>query len=114
MDDDATTTHLTELVIVMRDVLECPIPNRNCVAGVELQQDIVFIMKRLTSRILREFDMIDFLFASSFLGNSIKLYMECSALVIHNQSYMKHHVDFMNFCVRVLTDRVNHMDRDFY
>jgi len=106
--------HLTELVAIMRSVLECPIPNSNCVTGIQLQQDIVLVMKKFLFRLLREFDMINFLNASSFLGHSIKLYKECTVLIIYNQSYMRHHVDSTHMCVKAITDRVNEIERDFY
>lgn len=73
----------------MKDILNYPIPNKNCVVGDELQQDIVLVMEKCLNQLLEKLGAVKFLVAQSLLGTSINKYLECTLLITGNQIFMK-------------------------
>lgn len=97
----------------MQDILHYPIPNKNCVVGDQIQQDIVFIMEKYLNHLLEKLDTIRFLIAQSLLGVCINKYLECSMLIRSNQIFMKEQIDKTLCYAETLKYKVQKMHRNF-
>lgn len=97
----------------MEDILHYPIPNKHCVVGHQLQDDIYNVMEKCLIVLLKKIDETEFIQALSFLGKSIKKYMECVILITGNQTFMRYHVEMMSVNGDILKDKVRKMHRDF-
>lgn len=98
----------------MRDILQYPIPNRNCVAGEVLQEDIITLMQLFLTEIVRHLFSVKFLNAESALGTIIHKYTECIFLIKGNQMFMERHIGLVKFWYSILVDIVSSMDnKDF-
>jgi len=77
----------------MRDILHYPIPNKNCVVGDQLQQDIILVMEKFLNQLIEKLIADRFLIPQSLLGTSINKYLECIVLITGNQIFMKDQYD---------------------
>jgi len=100
-------------MLYMRDILHYPIPNKNCVVGDQLQQDIVLVMEKLLNQLLEKLGKIRSLAAQSLLGMSINKYLECTLLIFGNQTFMKHQIDKTLMFAETLKCRVRRIPRNF-
>lgn len=108
-----TPNELCEIITYMRDILHYPIPNKNCVVGDQIQEDIVLIMEKYLNQLLEKLSTTRILISQSLLGTSINKYLECSMLITGNQVFMKHQVERTLVFVETLKYKVNHMRRNF-
>lgn len=97
----------------MRDILHYPIPNKNCVVGDQLQQDIILIMEKSLNQLLEKLYETKYLIAHSLIGTSINKYLECTLLIIGNQIFMKHQIDRIVFFTEKLKNVVHKMPKNF-
>lgn len=103
---------LYEIISYMQDILHYPIPNKNCVVGDQLQQDIVFIMEKYFNRLLEKLNSIRFLVAQSLLGFCINKYLECLMLIKDNQIFMKEHVEKILCFAQTLKHKIKQKHRN--
>jgi len=89
LDLEVTPNELCEFITYMKDILNYPIPNKNCIVGNELQQDIVLVMEKCLNQLLEKLGAVKFLVAQSLLGTSINKYLECTLLITGNQMFMR-------------------------
>ncbi|CAI6344719.1 unnamed protein product [Macrosiphum euphorbiae] len=113
LDLEVTPNELCELVSYMRDILHYPIPNKNCVVGDQLQQDIVLVMEKLLNQLLEKLGFVHSLVAQSLLGMSINKYLECTLLIIGNQMFVKHQIDRTMMFADTLKYKVHRIPRNF-
>lgn len=113
LDLEVTPNELCEFMSYMRDILHYPIPNKNCVVGDQLQQDIVLVMEKLLNQLLEKLGMVRSLIAQSLLGMSINKYLECILLIIGNQTFMKQQIDKSLLFAETLKYKVQRMPRNF-
>ncbi|XP_060873301.1 protein Smaug homolog 2-like [Metopolophium dirhodum] len=113
LDLEVTPNELCEFMSYMRDILHYPIPNKNCVVGDQLQQDIVLVMEKLLNQLLEKLGKIRSLVAQSLLGMSINKYLECTLLIFGNQTFMKHQIDKTLMFAETLKCRVHRIPRNF-
>jgi len=113
LDLDVTPNELCELMSYMRDILHYPIPNKNCVVGDQLQQDIVHVMEKLLNQLLEKLGLNSFLVAQSLLGMSINKYLECTLLIIGNQTFMKHQIEKTLMFADTLKYKVHRIPKNF-
>ncbi|XP_025191727.1 protein Smaug homolog 2-like [Melanaphis sacchari] len=113
LDLEVTPSELCEYMSYMRDILHFPIPNKNCVVGDQLQQDIVLVMEKLLNQLLEKLGMVRSLVAQSLLGMSINKYLECILLIIGNQTFMKQQIDKSLLFSETLKYKVHRMPRNF-
>lgn len=113
MDLEVTPNELCELMSYMRDILHYPIPNKNCVVGDQLQQDIVLVMEKLLNQLLEKLGFVHSLVAQSLLGMSINKYLECTLLIIGNQMFVKHQIDKTMMFADILKYKVYRIPRNF-
>ncbi|XP_060862756.1 uncharacterized protein LOC132939546 [Metopolophium dirhodum] len=113
LDLEVTPNELCEFMSYMRDILHYPIPNKNCVVGDQLQQDIVLVMKKLLNQLLEKLGKIRSLVAQSLLGMSINKYLECTLLIIGNQTFMKQQIVQSLMFAETLKCRVYRIPRNF-
>lgn len=99
---EVTLNELCEIMTYMKDILHYPIPNKNCVIGNQLQEDIVHIMKKSLSQLLGKLTASRSLLITSLLGTSINKYLECTLLISENQIFTKNQVDFILFFAETL------------
>lgn len=104
---------LNEFILTMRELLELPIPNKHCVDNVDLQDDLVLVMRKCLYQLLKELGATKFLVSASFLGTSINKYLECVAMIVSNQLFMKDQVDSTVLYAETLKEKVMTMPRDF-
>lgn len=102
-----TVGELCDIISYMRDILQYPIPNRNCVADDELQQDIVLIMEKSLNHILGKLGTKKVLVARSLFGSTMNKYLECSTLIIDNVMFTKQQIDKILIFVETLRFRVH-------
>lgn len=114
LDGDISSMQLTEYILTVRELLELPIPNKHCVNNVELQNDLVLLMRKCLYQLLRELGATKYLVSASFLGTSINKYLECTLMIIANQLFMKDHIESTVMYAETLKEKVLMMDRDFY
>lgn len=74
-------------------ILHYPIPNKYCIVGDQLQQDIVLVMEKFMSQLLEKLGVIESFSAWSLLGASINKYLECALLIVGNHFFVKHQVE---------------------
>jgi len=110
---EVTPNELCEFMSYMRDILHYPIPNKNCVVGDQLQQDIVLVMEKLLNQLLEKLGTIRALVAQSLLGMSINKYLECILLIIGNQTFMKQQIDKSLMFAETLKYKVHRVPRNF-
>ncbi|CAI6360720.1 unnamed protein product [Macrosiphum euphorbiae] len=113
LDLEVTPNELCEFMSYMRDILHYPIPNKNCVVGDQLQQDIVLVMEKLLNQLLEKLGKIRSLAAQSLLGMSINKYLECTLLILGNQTFMKQQIDQTSMFAETLRCRVHRIPRNF-
>jgi hypothetical protein len=97
----------------MRDILHYPIPNKNCVVGDQLQQDIVLIMEKALNQVLEKLAASRILISLSLLGTTINKYLECSLLIIGNQTFMRHQIEKTTLLAETLKFKVNNVKKNF-
>lgn len=108
-----TESELCELLSYMRDILHYPIPNKNCIVGDQLQQDIIIIMEKLLKQLLEKLNLTTLLVGYSLIGSSINKYLQCSLLIAENRIFMKHQVDNIHIFADTLKRKVNQMPHNF-
>lgn len=108
-----TPNELCEYMTYMCDILHYPIPNKNCVVGDQLQQDIILIMEKSLNQILEHLYKTKFLVAQSLIGTSINKYIECTLLITNNQIFMKHQNDKIVFFGEKLKNVVHRIPKNF-
>ncbi|XP_060850700.1 uncharacterized protein LOC132929389 [Rhopalosiphum padi] len=113
LDLEVTPNELCEFMSYMRDILHYPIPNKHCVVGDQLQQDIVLVMEKLLNQLLEKLGMVRSLVAQSLLGMSINKYLECVLLIIGNQTFMKQQIEKSLMFAETLKYKVHRMPRNF-
>lgn len=97
----------------MREILHYPIPNKNCVVGDQLQNDIVLTMGKSLNQLKEKLGATRYLVSNSLLGTCINKYMECTFLIKGNQIFMKHQVEQILYFSETLKCIVNRMPRNF-
>lgn len=97
----------------MLDILHYPIPNKNCIAGSQLQETIACVMEKLLTQLLEKLSTIKFLVAQSLIGTSINKFLECTMLIIGNQTFMKEQVDKASDFAKKLKYQVRQMPKNF-
>lgn len=97
----------------MLDILHYPIPNKNCVVGDQLQQDIILIMEKSLNQIIEKLYDTNYLVANSLLGTSINKYLECTLLITSNQIFMKHQIDKIVLFTEKLKNVIYKMPKNF-
>lgn len=110
---EITPNELCEFITYMRDILHYPIPNKNCVVGDELQQDIVLIMEKFSAQLIEKLYATRYLVSHSLLGTSVNKYLECTLLISGNQIFMKNQIDKIIFFANKLKLLVHHMPKNF-
>lgn len=108
-----TPTELCEYTTYMRDILHYPIPNKNCVVGDQLQQDIACVLEKLLNQLLEKLGAIKFLVAQSITGTTINKFLECTLLITSNQVFMREQVDKSIIFAKMLKDKVRQMQKNF-
>lgn len=93
MDLDVTDNELCEFINYMYVILHYPIPNKNCIIGDELQQDIILVMEKFMKQLLEKLGVIESFSAHSLLGASINKYLECALLIVGNQFFVKKQIE---------------------
>lgn len=83
---------LCEFMTYMRDILNYPIPNNNCVVGDKLQQDIIVVMEKFLNQLMEKLRATKSLVAHSLLGTSINKYLECILLITKNPMFSEYQV----------------------
>lgn len=97
----------------MRDILHYPIPNKHCIVGDQIQEDIVTVMEKCLHHLLEKLKVTKTLISQSLLGTSINKFMECTMLITSNQIFMKNQFDRTQVLAETLKYKVNHMPRNF-
>lgn len=97
----------------MRDILHYPIPNKNCIAGDQLQENIVIVMEKCLNHLIEKLRLTKILISQSLLGTSINRFIECTMLITSNQMFMKNQFDRTQVLAEMLKYKVNHMPRNF-
>ncbi|CAI6368371.1 unnamed protein product [Macrosiphum euphorbiae] len=113
LDLEVTPNELCEFMSYMQNILHYPIPNKNCVVGDQLQQEIVLVMEKLLNQLLEKLGKIRSLAAQSLLGMSINKYLECTLLILGNQTFMKQQIDKTSMFAETLKCRVHRIPRNF-
>lgn len=97
----------------MQDILHYPIPNKHCVAGDQLQKTIASIMEKLLSQLLEKLDTVKILVGHSLIGASINKFLECTILILGNQTFMKEQVDKTSDLAKKLKNHIRRMPKNF-
>lgn len=113
MDLEVTPNEICESMSYMRDILHYPLPNKHCVAGHELQEDIILVMEKSLNLLLEKLDKTKELVAQSLLGTSINKYLECIVLIGSNQTFLKEQIDRTAIFDSTLKNKVYKMPRNF-
>lgn len=98
----------------MWDILHYPIPNKNCVVGDQLQQDIVFIMEKSLNQVLEKLVATRSFVAQSLLGTTINTFLECALLILENQTFLRQQIDKITMLAETLKFKVNQVSRNLY
>lgn len=109
---EVTPNELCEIMTYMRDILHYPIPNRNCVVGDQLQQDIVLVMEKCLNQLLEKLNASR-LITQSLLSSSINKYLECTLLITGNQIFMKHQYERTLSFAETLKHKIQRMPKQF-
>lgn len=113
MDLEVTDSELCEFISYMLGILHFPIPNKNCIVGDQLQQDIISIMDKLLKQLLEKLHVTTELVGYSLLGTSINKYLECTLLISVNQIFMKYQINNIHIFAGTLKRKVNQMPSNF-
>lgn len=109
---EVTLKELCDLITYMRDILNYPIPNKNCVVGNQLQQDIVCVMEKLLNQLLEKLSVSTTFISESLLGTSINTFLECTLLITGNQVFTKQQVDQILIFAKMLKFKVHQIPRN--
>lgn len=113
LDSEVSTYKSFEIISYVLDILHYPIPNKNCIIGDQLQQDIMFIMEKYLNQLLEKLCTIKCVDAESLLCTSVNRYLECSMLITGNRVFMKHQVERTQFFSQTLKCKVLQMHGNF-
>lgn len=113
MDLEVTQIELCEFLTYMIGILHYPIPNKNCIVGDKLQQDIVLVMEKCLNQLFEKIDIVNIVPTQSLLCTSINKYFECCVLITGNQIFMKDQYDkTMNYS-QALKQKIRQMSKHF-
>lgn len=113
MDLEVTQNELCEFISYMLEILHYPIPNKNCIVGDKLQQDIVLVMEKCLNQLFEKLDTVMVLDPQSLLGTSINKYLECCLLITENQIFMKDQYDKTIIYSQTLKQKIRQMYKNF-
>lgn len=113
MDLEVTQNELCEFITYMMDILHYPIPNKNCVVGDKLQQDIVLVMEKCLNQLLEKINTVNIFVTQSLLGTSINKYLECCSLITKNQIFMKDQYDKTMIYSQTLKHKIHQISKLF-
>lgn len=113
MDLEVTPNELCEFTTYMREILHYPIPNKNCIVGYQLQQDLTRVMEKLLNQLLEKLGKTKFLVSQSLIGTTINIFLECTMLITRNQVFMKEQVDKTVIFATMLKSKVRQMPKNF-
>jgi hypothetical protein len=102
-------SQLFNIITYMQDILQYPIPNRNCMTGEVLLNEIVIFMEYFILEINTQLFAIKFINPESVLVTIIKKYFECIFLILENQVFMGKHIKKVKFLKKMLIDIVQSM-----
>ena len=106
MDLAVTPSELGEYITYVQDILIYPIPNKNCIIGDQLQQDIMLIMKKLLYQLLEKLSKNKKFFINSLLGRSINKYLNCTSIISKNQAFTNDQVEETIMFAEMLKNKV--------
>ncbi|VVC25003.1 Hypothetical protein CINCED_3A010411 [Cinara cedri] len=109
LDSEVPLTELCESIKYLRHILNYPIPNKNCVIGDKLQQDIVCVMGKLFYQLQANICVTNCLSASNPLGYCINKYLLCTMLINENQIFMRNQIEKVLYFAESLKYKVRIM-----
>ncbi|XP_050537935.1 uncharacterized protein LOC126903641 [Daktulosphaira vitifoliae] len=113
-DLDVSATEMSDHLLYMRDILHYPIPNKNCVVGEEIQEDIILVMEKMLNCLLETLRFTKTLISQSLTGTSINKYLECCLLISSNATFKGSQVEKINFFSKSLKTKVLQTQRNFH
>lgn len=113
LDLIVTPSELYEFIIYMRDILHYPIPNKNIIAGNQLQQNIVLVMEKCLNQLQKQLITANSFADQRSLMPSVNKYLECTLLITKNQLFTKEQYEKTLYFSEILKHKVQQMQKNF-
>lgn len=98
----------------MQMILHYPLPNKNCVIGLELTKDIVDIMHNILSELLKHLLATRFLTDQDLLVSLIMKSMMCTSLIKENQAFTQDQINYVSVHENIIKFRFYRMRTDLH
>lgn len=108
-----TTSELYEFLVYMKDILHYPIPNKNIIAGTELQQNIMLVMEKCLDQLQKQLNNADSYTAQRSLTPPVNKYLECTLLITNNQLFTKEQYEKTLYFSEILKHKVQQLQKNF-
>lgn len=97
----------------MKDILHYPLPNKNIIAGSQLQQNIVLVMEKCLDQLQKQLNNANSYAAQRSLTPSVNKYLECTLLITKNQLFTKEQYEKTLYFSKILKCKVQQMQKNF-
>lgn len=97
----------------LRKILEYPLPNKHCVQGVRLQNDIVLVLKHFVGKFSLKIKHIKDIQTTGVYGQVILKFFECAKLIRENPLFNRSHINIVEYLQEIMMDRIKTVTKKF-